>query len=369
MTPQSHPATFVMTGGGTGGHVIPAIAVARELRSRGHNVSFIGTQKGIEAKLVPAADFPIEWIVIGGLNRVGLIKTMESLAELPLSVWQASRMLDRSKPAAVFSMGGYVAGPVLLAALWKRIPVVVMEPNAIPGFTHRKLARFVARALVSFPETARWFPASSTDVTGLPVRDKFFEIPPKPRESTITVLITGGSQGSRTLNRAAEESWPLWAGAMKQNRIRLIHQTGPKPFEELAEKFRAAKVEGGIHPFLHDMPAQFAQADIIVSRAGAGAVSELAAAGKPSILIPLPTASDNHQFRNAQAMEQAGAARLVPDADWTGQRFVNEVLSLLDEPGRLGKMSAAARTFAKPDAARRAADVLESLLVARSTST
>jgi UDP-N-acetylglucosamine--N-acetylmuramyl-(pentapeptide) pyrophosphoryl-undecaprenol N-acetylglucosamine transferase len=357
-----------MTGGGTGGHVIPAIAVARELRARGHNVRFIGTQRGIEAKLVPAADFPIEWIVIGGLNRVGLLKTMESLAELPWSCWQASRMLDRARPAAVFSMGGYVAGPVLLAALWKRIPVVVMEPNAIPGFTHRKLARFVARALVSFPETARWFAPSTTEVTGLPVRDKFFEIPPKPRQSIITILITGGSQGSRTLNRAAEESWPLWATAIKGRQVRLIHQTGPKPFEDLAKKFRAANVDGEIQPFLHDMPESFAQADIIISRAGAGAVSELAAAGKPSILIPLPTASDQHQLRNAQAMEQVGAARLVVDADWTGERFVNEVASLLDEPGCLERMSAAARTFAKPDAARRAADVLESLLPVRSTS-
>ncbi|MEO5925199.1 MAG: undecaprenyldiphospho-muramoylpentapeptide beta-N-acetylglucosaminyltransferase [Bryobacteraceae bacterium] len=365
MTPTRTPATFVMTGGGTGGHVIPAIAVARELRSRGHNVRFIGTQRGIEAKLVPAADFPIEWVVIGGLNRVGLVRTMESLAELPLSVWQASRVLDRTRPAAVFSMGGYVAGPALIAALWKRIPVVVMEPNAIPGFTHRKLARFVARALVSFPETARWFEGGTTEVTGLPVRDKFFEIPPKPRESVVTILITGGSQGSRTLNRAAEESWPIWPASAN---IRLIHQTGPKPFAELEPKFRESKIAGEIQPFLHDMPAAFAEADIIVSRAGAGAVSELAAAGKPSILIPLPTASDDHQLHNAQALEHAGAARLVADADWTGLRFVSEVLSLLNEHGRLEKMSAAARTFAKPDAARRAADVLESFVAAKGTS-
>jgi UDP-N-acetylglucosamine--N-acetylmuramyl-(pentapeptide) pyrophosphoryl-undecaprenol N-acetylglucosamine transferase len=352
-----------MTGGGTGGHVIPAIAVARELRERGHNVRFIGTQRGIEAKLVPAADFPIDWVVIGGLNRVGLLKTMESLAELPLSVLQAARVLDRARPAAIFSMGGYVAGPALLAALWKRIPVVVMEPNAIPGFTHRKLARFVARALVSFPETARWFPSRGTEVTGLPVREAFFAIPQKPRESVLTILITGGSQGSRTLNRATQESWPLWSG----QRVRLLHQTGPKPFDELAAAFRAANLHGDIQPFFHDMPAAFAQADLIVSRAGAGAVSEIAAAGKPSILVPLPTAADNHQLRNAQALEHAGAARLVVDADWTGQRFVDEVQSLLAEPGRLEKMSTAARTFARPDAARRAADVLESFAAPRGT--
>ena len=169
-----------MAGGGTGGHVIPALAVARELRARGHAVRFIGTRRGLEAKLAPAEGFPIEWIEIGGLMRVGLRKTLVTLAELPFSVWTASRMLDRDRPAAVFSTGGFVAGPVLLAALWKRLPVVVMEPNAVPGFTHRKLARFVSRALVSFPETAQWFPAAVTEVTGLPVREEFFAIPPKP---------------------------------------------------------------------------------------------------------------------------------------------------------------------------------------------
>lgn len=353
-------STFVMAGGGTGGHVIPAIAVARELRNRGHQVRFIGTQRGIESKLVPAADFPIDWIEIGGLKRVGFLKTLETLAELPLSVWQAGRMLDRVNAAAVFSMGGYVAGPVLLAALWKRIPVVVMEPNAIPGFTHRKLARFVARALVSFPETVRWFPERQTLVTGMPVRERFFEIPPKPRGDVFTILITGGSQGSRTLNRAAEQSWPLWAAALPNTKVRLIHQTGQKPFEEIAAKFHSSGMEGEIQPFLKDMPAAFAEADLIVSRAGMGSVSELAAAGKPSILIPLPTASDQHQLKNALALEEAGAARLVTDPEWTGQRFVREVASLLAEPAKLEKMSIAARAFAKPDAARKAADVLES---------
>src|SRR5439155_3998853 len=190
--------TFVMAGGGTGGHVIPALAVARELRDRGHVVRFIGTRRGLESKLVPAENFPIEWIEIGGLKRVGLRRTLATLAELPSSIWQAARMLDRANPSAVFSMGGYVAGPVLLAALWKRLPVVVMEPNAIPGFTHRRLARFVAKALVSFPETARWFPDGRAEVTGMPVRAEFFALPPKPRGDVLTILITGGSQGSRT---------------------------------------------------------------------------------------------------------------------------------------------------------------------------
>src|SRR5689334_12646583 len=216
-------STFVIAGGGTGGHVVPGLAVARELRARGHAVHFIGTRAGLESRLVPAADFPIEFVEIGGLNGVGAIRALRTLCELPGSVWRARRLLHRLRADAVFSTGGYVAGPVLLAAIWKRLPVVVMEPNAVPGFTHRKLARFVDHALVSFPETARWFPASVSEVTGMPVREEFFAIAPKPRSSQFTVLITGGSQGSRTLNRAVEQSWSLW----KKGTVRLIHQTGP----------------------------------------------------------------------------------------------------------------------------------------------
>ncbi|HEX5430512.1 MAG TPA: undecaprenyldiphospho-muramoylpentapeptide beta-N-acetylglucosaminyltransferase [Bryobacteraceae bacterium] len=352
-------AAFVMAGGGTGGHVIPALAVARELRAHGHSVRFIGTRRGLESKLVPPEKFPIDWIEIGGLKRVGLKKTIGTLAELSWSIWEASRLLDRGEPAAVFSMGGYVAGPVLLAALWKRLPVIVMEPNAIPGFTHRKLARYVSRALVSFPETARWFPEGRAEVTGLPVREEFFAIPPKPMGEPLTILITGGSQGSRTLNRAARESWPLWS----EHRVRLIHQTGAAAFEELEPAFRASGVPGEIHAFLDDMPRAFAEADVVVSRAGMGAVSELAAAGKPSILVPLPTASDQHQLHNAQAFEKNGAAKLIEDRDLTGSRLAEEIMQLAGAPGRLEEMGKAARAFAHPGAARRAADILESFSV------
>jgi UDP-N-acetylglucosamine--N-acetylmuramyl-(pentapeptide) pyrophosphoryl-undecaprenol N-acetylglucosamine transferase len=331
--------------------------VARELRARGHQVRFVGVERGMEAKLVPAENFPIEWIEIGGLNRVGFRQMLATLGELPFSVWQAARILDRITPAAVFSMGGYVAGPVLLAAVWKRIPIVVMEPNAIPGFTHRHLTRFVSRALLSFAEAERWFPKGRTEVTGMPIREEFFAVPAKPRGSAVTVLITGGSQGSRTLNRAAEESWPLWDRA----RIRLIHQIGSRMYSELAPKFNESGMPGGVAEFLTDMPRAFSEADLVVSRAGMGAVSELAAAGKPSILVPLPGASDEHQLKNAQAFEKGGAARLVLDRELTGARLVEEVTQLIESPGLLEKMGTAARAFAKPGAARRAADVLEAL--------
>jgi UDP-N-acetylglucosamine--N-acetylmuramyl-(pentapeptide) pyrophosphoryl-undecaprenol N-acetylglucosamine transferase len=348
-------ATFVMAGGGTGGHVIPALAVGGELRARGHAVRFIGTRRGLESKLVHAEDFPLEYIEIGGLKRVGLRRTLTTLGELPWSVWQAARMLDRWSATAIFSMGGYEAGPVLLAALWKRLPVVVMEPNAMPGFTHRRLARFVSRALLSFEETARWFPKGRTEITGLPVREEFAELKLKPRADVITALITGGSQGSRTLNRAAEEAWPL----VKRAKIRLIHQTGLAAYEEIAARFRSAGVDGEIAPFFTDMPAAFARADLVISRAGAGTVSEIAAAGKPSILVPLPTASDQHQLRNGEAFERAGAARLLLDSETTGARLVEEIGKL---SGKLDQMAAAVRKLAHPGAARRAADVMESFI-------
>jgi UDP-N-acetylglucosamine--N-acetylmuramyl-(pentapeptide) pyrophosphoryl-undecaprenol N-acetylglucosamine transferase len=350
-----------MAGGGSGGHVIPALAVARELRARGHAVRFIGTHRGMESKLVPAEGFPIEWIEIGGLKRVGPRKLIETLAQLPWSVWQASRMLRGAAPSAVFSTGGYVAGPVLVAAIRNRIPVVVMEPNAVPGFTHRRLARFAARAMVSFPETSRWFPKDRVEVAGMPVREEFFAIPPigppAPPDSPFTVLITGGSQGSRTLNRAAEESWAL----LKSPPVRILHQTGAAGFEHLAPRFQASGFPGEIFAFLNNMPGAFARAHLVVSRAGMGAVSEIAAAGKPSILVPLPTASDQHQLRNAEALQKAGAAVLILDRDMTGARLAEEIARLAADPALLEKMGAAARTFARPGAARRMAEILESL--------
>src|SRR5438105_8958278 len=195
-------ATFIMAGGGTGGHVIPALAVARELATRGHKPIFIGTETGFEARLVPASGFTLEFIQIGGLKRVGALQRMRSLGQLPLGVIKVLRMFDCHSPTAIFSMGGYVAGPVVLAGLRRRLPIVVMEPNAIPGFTTRRIARFVSRALLSFEETGRFFPAGRWEVTGVPIRREFFELRPKPLEPVFTVLITGGSQGSRTLNEA-----------------------------------------------------------------------------------------------------------------------------------------------------------------------
>ena len=346
-----------MAGGGTGGHVVPLLAVARELKTRGHHCVFIGTRAGFEAKLVPAAGFPLEFIEIGGLKRVGAVRTIRTLAQLPLSVLKVLRMLNKFQPAAVFSLGGYAAGPVVLASLRKRLPLIVMEPNAMPGLTNRQVGRFVTRALLSFPEAAQFFPRGKSEITGLPVRPEFFTIPPKAREARLTILITGGSQGSRTLNQAAAGSWRYFREAGFP--VRFIHQTGAAAHAAVAKKFAESGMEGEVLPFIDDMPGAFRSADLVICRAGAGAVAELAAAGKPSILVPLPHAADQHQLRNAEAFDKAGAARLVLDPDMDGGRFFEEVGKLHSQPELLKRMSDRARTFAHPDAARRAADVLE----------
>jgi UDP-N-acetylglucosamine--N-acetylmuramyl-(pentapeptide) pyrophosphoryl-undecaprenol N-acetylglucosamine transferase len=342
-----------MAGGGTGGHVIPALAVARELRGRGHDVFFVGTNRGLESKLVPKEGFRLEIIQIGGLNRVGLRQMLQTLFRLPLTTLSCTRY----QPAAVFSMGGYVAGPPVMAAIARGIPVVVMEPNAVPGFTNRIIGRFVTRALLSFAETARYFPSGRTELTGLPVREEFFQIPAKPRGSILNLLVTGGSQGSRTLNRAGRESWPLFRKAAFP--VRIVHQSGPADFEALRAEFSQSGLEGEVVPFIMDMPAAFAAADLVVCRSGAGAVSELAAAGKPSVLVPFPFAADDHQTHNAEALERGGGAKLVRDAEMTGEWLATTVQALAAAPSRLETMSEAVRQFARPGAARRAADILE----------
>jgi UDP-N-acetylglucosamine--N-acetylmuramyl-(pentapeptide) pyrophosphoryl-undecaprenol N-acetylglucosamine transferase len=348
-------ATFLMAGGGTGGHIIPALAVARELRKRGHGVFFVGTDRGLEAKLVPAEGFELRKIQVGGLNRVGLRQILTTLIRLPFTTLGCLKHVRAS--AAVFSMGGYVAGPPVIAALLARRPLVVMEPNAVPGFTNRHIGRFVSRALISFPETASYFPAGRSEMTGLPVREEFFAIPPKPRGPVLNLLITGGSQGSRTLNDAARQSWPLFRQAGFP--VRIVHQTGAAAFDVIRRDFDASGLDGEVVRFITDMPAAFAAADLIVCRSGAGTVSELAAAGRPSVLVPFPFAADDHQTRNAEAIARGGAAQLVRDAEMNGARLFEIVTGLARSSGALETMAAAARGFAKPGAALRAAQILE----------
>ncbi len=354
---MNQPVHFIMAGGHTGGHVTPALAVARVLREHGHLPVFIGTQRGLEAKLVTAAGFPIEWIDIGGLKGAGFSKRFRTLKQLPGAIRRSLVYLRRYRPAAIFSMGGFVAGPVVLAGLLRRLPLIIMEPNAMPGAANRYAGRFAAHALLSFPEAAAYFPKGRTELSGMPVRREFFLLPPKPLGDTLTVLITGGSQGATRLNQAAQESWRFFQRSKLP--VRLIHQTGSAQYAEISRAFKKAGVNGEVVAFIADMPAAFAAADIIISRSGAGTVAEIAAAGKASILVPYPFAADQHQLKNAEALVNAGAAHLVLDKDLTGDRLFQEVRRLYEIPSDAAKLGAEVRRFAKPEAAARAAEILE----------
>jgi UDP-N-acetylglucosamine--N-acetylmuramyl-(pentapeptide) pyrophosphoryl-undecaprenol N-acetylglucosamine transferase len=348
--------SFVLTGGGTGGHVFPALAVARVLRERGHSVLFIGSREKMEARLVPEAGFKMRFVRTGALNRVDLGTRIRSAFRIPAGVVDAWRILGNFRPQAVFSTGGYVTAPVMLAAILRRVPLVILEPNATPGLANRMVRRFVHRALLGFESTQRWFGQSRSEVVGLPVRSEFFRIERKAHDR-FTILITGGSLGARTLNRASRESWGLFRQV--RTAVRIIHQSGPREHEALEREFKKSELEGEVVPFIPDMPEAFAQADLVVARAGAGSVNEIAAGGMASVLVPLPFAADDHQRRNAEAFVEAGAATMVLDAELDGKRLFEEIEKLRQEPAVLEQMRTAATKFAKPDAASRAADILE----------
>jgi UDP-N-acetylglucosamine--N-acetylmuramyl-(pentapeptide) pyrophosphoryl-undecaprenol N-acetylglucosamine transferase len=359
---QKEAVTILAAAGGTGGHIVPALEVAREMRERGHRCVFVGAGRELEQRLTRAAEFPLEALHSGPLNQVSLTTKIRTLLSLPGSLFDALRLIRRYRPAAVLSLGGYASGPLAAAAWLRGVPIVALEPNAYPGMANRLIGPFVARALTGIRETEKHFRRGRTETIGAPVRKEFFEIPIKKHAEPFMILITGGSQGARTLNRAVSEAVQLWAQNGASKSLRILHQAGKADTGRLQLEYASlgsGSVQAEAVEFLDDMPAAFAQADLVISRAGASTVGELCAAGRASILIPYPHAADDHQTHNAEALASAGGAKVVSDAEWNGARMVREIESLLSVPERLEEMEKAARALARPGAARRAADVLE----------
>jgi UDP-N-acetylglucosamine--N-acetylmuramyl-(pentapeptide) pyrophosphoryl-undecaprenol N-acetylglucosamine transferase len=353
--------SFLIAAGGTGGHVIPGLQIARELRRRGRLCRFVGTARGLESRLVPKEGFSLDLLPVGALNRVSIRRQLETMLKLPQALWEAGQLIDRQRPSAVLSLGGYAAGPVLVASIMREIPVAIVEPNAKPGLAHRWAGPFVARALLGFPLGSEYFREGRSEFSGVPVREEFFQIPAKQHGRPFTVLITGGSQGSQHLNRAAIEAVEIWSQQNRLAELKFHHQTGSKEYNGIQSAYALHRTNAQVEPFIDDMPQAFAEADLVICRSGASAVGELAAAGKASILIPFPFSADDHQVRNAEAMQAAGGARLVLDRDWNGERMVEEIERLLESPATLEQMEQAARTLARPGAAAVAADRLEEL--------
>src|SRR5688572_15561919 len=336
--------TVVIAAGGTGGHLFPGVAVADELRRRDPTtrVVFVGTPKGLESRLVPKAGYELELLPILPLNGVGPVRMLKGLLALPWAMLRAVAVVRRLSPFAVLGVGGYAGGPVTLAAALLRVPTVILEPNAKPGFTNRVLKPFVRHAACSYEEARAEFGRKGV-VTGNPVRGGFAGLPRKEHRAPFTLLAFGGSQGSRVLNEALVAALPALPGP---ERLRIVHQTGVPLHEKVAEAYRAQGREAEVVPFLDDMERRFAEADLVVCRSGATTCAELTAAGKASVLVPFALAADDHQKSNALALQGAGAARMIEEKDLTGEALARSVGEVLADPALLHAMEDAARALA-----------------------
>ncbi len=344
----------IVAGGGTGGHVIPALAIAQELRSRyAAEVIFVGTRRGIETRLVPAAGFELRLIEVGALKRVELATRVKTILDLPRAAMVSAKLVSEFRPDVMIGVGGYASGPAMLVAALMNIPTVAFEPNVVPGLANRVLSPTIHAAAVHFEQTCRYF--RNCYVTGVPVRREFFQVPPRPQNARPTLLVFGGSQGAHAINQTVLEALPALMRDLPE--IYVIHQTGGKDYAGAQSTYLSAMVPAEVSAFIDDMPGAFARADLVLCRSGASTVAEVTAAGKPAIFVPLPTAADDHQRHNAATLASAGAARLLPQAELTPERLTVEVVSLLRNPSELSRMSEAARAFAHPDAAAKIASL------------
>jgi UDP-N-acetylglucosamine--N-acetylmuramyl-(pentapeptide) pyrophosphoryl-undecaprenol N-acetylglucosamine transferase len=351
--------SVLIAGGGTGGHLYPGIAVAREIVAHvpDAQVAFVGTAAGIESRVVPREGFALETIRSAGLKGKSVASLARGIGLLPASAIDAWRVISRRRPSIVIGVGGYSSGPVVLLAALRGIPTMLMEQNAMPGVTNRLLARFVRAAAVTYDESSRFF-AGRAFLAGNPVRPEFFggehDEHGSPRgvdqRRAARVLVFGGSQGAHAINVAMVEAAPRLVAAAPG--LEITHQTGERDLEMVRDGYRRAGLQARVEPFLYAMDREMKAADVIVCRAGATTLAELTAAGRPSILIPLPTATDDHQRKNAEALVVNGAARMIEQRSLTGELLAAEVAALAGNEAEHRAMSAAARRMAKPDAAR-----------------
>jgi UDP-N-acetylglucosamine--N-acetylmuramyl-(pentapeptide) pyrophosphoryl-undecaprenol N-acetylglucosamine transferase len=355
----------LIAAGGTGGHIYPGIAVAKEIlrRDPASQVRFVGTMKGLENRLVPQAGFELSIIDSSGLKNVGPIARARGLLVLPKSFLAARTLLTAFRPDVVVGAGGYVSGPVLLTAALLKLPTVVMESNALPGWTNRVLARFVDKAAISFDAALPFFRGKAV-VTGNPVRREFFEIPARDHnaDGQFSLLIFGGSQGAHAINEAMIAALPALSDL--RGMLRIMHQTGEAEFETVQASYIAAgwSERASVTKYIDNMVAAFADVDLVVCRAGATTTAELIAAGKASVMIPFPFAADDHQRRNAEALQRAGAGRMILQEDLSGKRLAQEITALIREPNKITVMQQAARKLARGNAAAAVVDMIERLV-------
>lgn len=353
----------MIAGGGTGGHIYPAIAIAQEYiaRGSGRKVVFIGTEYGLEKTIVPKAGFPIEFISVGGLKGKSLFQTLKNLLRLPLSFFSSWRLISRHRPAAIVGVGGYASGPILMVGALRRIPSLIHESNAFPGLTNRILARFVTEVAVGFAAALARLKREGV-VTGNPIRREFFDLPSvnrQPASGNRRLLIFGGSQGSRIINETVVAALPK---LREISGLEIVHQTGPSQYQRVADAYALAQfTKARVAPYLDRMWEEFAGADLVVCRSGAMTVGELCAAGRASVLIPFALATDNHQEVNARAVEAAGGAMVITERELNADRLASAVGEILANPEKAGRMGEGARSLAVPDASAKIIQIIEKI--------
>jgi UDP-N-acetylglucosamine--N-acetylmuramyl-(pentapeptide) pyrophosphoryl-undecaprenol N-acetylglucosamine transferase len=349
----------LIAGGGTGGHIYPGIAIAKEIRRRHPEatVLFVGTERGLENQIVPKAGFRLETITVSGLKGLGRLRQLKNALAIPTSLWESRGILRRFKPDVVVGVGGYSSGPPVLMASLKGIPSMLQEQNAQPGLTNRMLTRFVKKVAAGFEECEETF-GKKTVVTGNPVRREFSEVAGKSQGTGFTVLVTGGSQGARAINQAVVEALPL----LKDIRdLYWIHQTGMLDYQAVLLAYQAAGTPAAVREFFDDMPNQFARANLLVCRSGAITLAEITVAGKAAILVPFPGAADDHQRKNAEALVRAGAAEMIPQRDLDGKVLAQRIRYLIENRNALSRMEQKSRRLGKPDATGQIVDLVEEL--------
>ena len=358
---EASPLRVLIAGGGTGGHIIPALAIAGELKALYHaEIRFVGTARGLETKLVPNAGYPLELIHVGQLKNVSLFTRARTMFDLPMGLMRCFSLLREFRPHVVVGVGGYASGPMMMAAILSRVPTLAFEPNAAPGLANRLVGKRVSAAAVNFPPAAAFF--RNAQVTGIPVRPEFFRIEAKSEDAPLRLLVFGGSQGGRILNQNMAAIASKLLGAVPG--LTIMHQAGARHADATQAEYVASGAPPDrwqVEPFLEDMPSHFANADLVLSRSGASTVAELAAAGKPSLLVPFAAAADDHQRKNAEVLVNAGAAAMLLERDTNPQKLLESLIALLKDKKHLHAMGDIAKTMSHPNAARNIAETIGSL--------
>ena len=341
----------ILAGGGTGGHLFPGLAVASEFqqRDRTTEILFVGTQQGIEARVLPGAGFALETIPVRGLKGRGIRGMLDALYGVPASLWRSLGIIRKYRPDFIIGLGGYASGPVLLAGKVSGVRCAIMEQNLRPGFTNKVLARFVDRVFTSYAKSSDYFGGEKVLETGNPIRWR--KLPAVERSEKFTVLVFGGSAGAHRINLAAVDAFRKLVDLSSS--LRVIHQTGHADFDAIKENYGALPFETEVRPFIDKMDEAYARADLVICRAGATTVAELTAFGKAAILVPFPYAIYDHQRGNAQALQERGAAEMILDQDLNGDVLASRIRSYFSDRERIQRMASAARTLGRPDAAER----------------